>query len=205
MEHLNQAALEADPVRKAQHRFLANALTGLHEQIRLQPYIAGSLNAPIEDILGKIWSQTPQPQTDPAWLARIHALWQALGAALVHEVERVWDAFSAAELMTLAVPGQVLHLGSRLPPVPGHALYPQDLAQPVLQDVRVLLEQYDALDPEQRGDVGASDWTSLAQRMRYILALFRSRQQEPSLYSQPFSDAQHAAILNGEVPPGPLS
>lgn len=205
MEHLNQAALEADPVRKAQHRFLANALTGLHEQIRLQPYIAGSLNAPIEDILGKIWSQTPQAQADPAWLAGVHALWEGLGAALVHEVERVWDAFAAAELMTLAVPGQVLHLGSRLPKIPGRPLYPQDLERPVLEDVRILLEQYDAIDPEQRGEVGASDWTSLAQRMRYILALFRSRQQDSSLYGEPFSDAQHTAILNGEVPPGPLS
>jgi hypothetical protein len=41
--------------------------------------------------------------------------------------------------------------------------------------------------------------------MRYILALFRSRQQENSLYTQPFSSEQHNAILTGRVPSGPLS
>jgi hypothetical protein len=53
--------------------------------------------------------------------------------------------------------------------------------------------------------VGADDWSALAQRMRYILALFRSRQQEGSMLSQPFSNAQIDAIWAGKVPEGPLS
>jgi hypothetical protein len=68
-----------------------------------------------------------------------------------------------------------------------------------------LLEQYDALDPEAEGRVGADDWTSLAQRMRYILALFRSRQQEASLLGQPFADVQRAELWVGRVPTGELS
>ena len=47
-------------------------------------------------------------------------------------------------------------------------------------------------------------WTALAQRMRYIIALFRSRQQTAALYRQPFEDQQHAAILDGKTPGGSL-
>ena len=57
MEHFLAAARESDPVAKAQHMLVANAQTGLHEQIRLQPYIAGSLNAPIENTLARIWDE----------------------------------------------------------------------------------------------------------------------------------------------------
>jgi hypothetical protein len=138
-------------------------------------------------------------------LDRIHALWDRLGAAVVHDAEKVWGLFSAEELMTLAVPGQVLRLGNALPPVHGKPLYPRDLLEIRNEEAYDLLQQYDALDPHVQGDVGASDWSALAQRMRYILALFRSRQQEPSMLLQPFSDTQVAAIWSNQVPSGPLS
>lgn len=206
MEAFVEAARTKDPVLKAQWMLLANAQTGLHEQIRLQPYIAGSLNAPIEDTLGAIWDRHGAPPEKPTLLDRIHALWDRLGAALVHDAEKLWNDFSAEELMTLAVPGQVLRLGRTLPPpAQGRALYPQALIQIQNEEAYDLLEQYSALDPHAQGDVGADDWTALAQRMRYILALFRSRQQEKNMFSQPFSDMQVSALWAGKVPEGPLS
>jgi hypothetical protein len=43
------ARVESDASRKAALMLLANGQVGLHEQIRLQPFIAGSLDAPIRD------------------------------------------------------------------------------------------------------------------------------------------------------------
>ena len=203
--HFVRAAQEPDPVRKAQQMLVANALTGLHEQIRLQPHIAAALNAPIADLFGQIWGEHAVQGAAASVVGRIHALWDRLGAAVVHDAERVWGHFSALELMTLCVPGQTLHLGSVLPPVRNGSLYPAVLIAIDNEAALELLEQYDALDPLATGEVGATDWTLLAQRMRYILALFRSRQQEPTILSAPFSDFQHAAILAGSIPPGPLS
>jgi hypothetical protein len=203
--HFVAAAKESDPLLKAQHMLVANAQTGLHEQIRLQPFIAGSLNAPIENTLARIWEQRSTHQADSSLLGRIHALWDRLGASVVHDAKSVWNMFSAEELMTLSVPGQVLHLGSQLPPVPpGKRLYPEMLSELSNYAAIELLEQYDALDPQAEGYVGASDWTVLAQRMRYIIALFRSRQQEPSMLQQPFLPAQYEQILAYKVPAGSL-
>ena len=99
-----------------------------------------------------------------------------------------------------------MRLGRTLPPpAQGRALYPQALIQIQNEEAYDLLEQYSALDPHAQGDVGADDWTALAQRMRYILALFRSRQQEKNMFSQPFSDMQVSALWAGKVPEGPLS
>lgn len=206
LEHFIAAARESDPMLKAQHMLIANAQTGLHEQIRLQPFIAGSLNAPVEDVLHGLWQDHHNAAPEPSLFGRIHALWDRMGHAVVYDAEKAWDTFSSIELMTLAVPGQMLHLGSALPPVLQHKpLYPEMLIEIKNHEAYALLEQYDALDPHAEGRVGANDWTSLAQRMRYILALFRSRQQEATILGQPFSDAQHAELWLDRVPSGALS
>jgi hypothetical protein len=205
LENFLDAARERDPVKKAQYMLLANAQTGLHEQIRLQPYIAGSLNAPIEETLGAIWDDHGARADPHSLLDRVHALWDRLGAAIVHDAEKAWGMFSAEELMTLSVPGQVLRLGDALPPAHGKPLYPRDLLEIQNEGAYDLLMQYDALDPHVQGEVGADDWSALAQRMRYILALFRSRQQEASMLQQPFSGAQLASLWANRVPNGPLS
>jgi hypothetical protein len=205
MEHFMAAARERDPIVKAQHMLIANAQTGLHEQIRLQPFIAGSLNAPVQDVLSGLWEEESQKATVPTLFDRIDALWDRMGAALVHDAEKAWDEFSAEVLMTLTVPGQVLRLGSALPPVGQKPLYPEPLVKITNDEAYALLEQYDALDPKAEGRVGADDWTSLAQRMRYILALFRSRQQEATMLQQPFSDVQRADLWLNRMPSGALS
>lgn len=205
LEHFLAAAQESDPVAKAQHMLVANAQTGLHEQIRLDPYIAGSLNAPIENTLERIWEERSIKRADTSLLSRIHALWDRVGASIVHDAKGAWNLFSAEELMTLTVPGQVLRLGERLPPAfPGKALYPEPLVDLTNYAAIELLEQYDVLDPHGEGYVGASDWTLLPQRMRYIIALFRSRQQEGSIQQQPFSSAQLDMLWADKVPPPPL-
>jgi hypothetical protein len=53
-------------------------------------------------------------------------------------------------------------------------------------------------------DVGALNWTDFKQRMRYILTLFRLRQQDADLFQPPYTEAQRAALFAGHIPPGPL-
>ena len=53
-------------------------------------------------------------------------------------------------------------------------------------------------------DIHTANWTDFDQRMRYILLLFRMRQQDAHLFQQPFTDEQRAAIFEGRFPLGPL-
>jgi hypothetical protein len=190
-EELGRAACEHDPRRRAEHMLLANALTGLHEQLRLQPFIAGSLDAPVDDLLREHWlkgAPTAEGAGNEGLWSKVHTAWERFGSVLAHHVSEAWEQFATHTMMTLTVPGQVLHLGQALPPPPDAPLYPAELLRIQNPDLYELLIQYDATDPDALGDVGASDWSALPQRMRYILALFRSRQQTPSLRGQPFSD-----------------
>ena len=157
LDHYLSAARDRDETRKAQHMLAANALTGLHEQIRLQSYIAGSLNAPISDVLGEIWHEHATKDAHPSLWGRIHALWDKLGAAITHDADKAWDLFSAVELMTLSVPGQLLKLGYPLPPVAvERPLYPRELLNVVNESAYQLLDQYGALDAKGEGHVGAT-------------------------------------------------
>lgn len=208
LEHFVEASAESNPTRKAQLLLLANAQTGLHEQIRLQPYIARSLDAPVADLFEEVWNDRAKKANGGAngasILHRLHAAFERLAHPIVAETERIWQVFSTRELMTLMVPpDQLLRLGADLPPPPppGTPLFPRELDQLEIRELVQLADQYGAFTP---ADVAALDWTRLPDRMRYIIALFRSRQQDQPLLGPPFTPAQHQSLLEDRVPPGPL-
>jgi hypothetical protein len=230
--HYYTAKFELDAKRRAERILLANATIGLHEQTRLQTYIAGSLNAPIGDTLVN--------ETHDALAERIgndllgprgYALVDRLLAPLTDHVQRVFHRFATELMMTLKLPGETLHLGRDLPAPAGQPLFPnvlQTIADPELQ---MMLAQYSALAErsEERDAVraieeaaevlmgklgfdetfalgtGADDWVQLSQRMRYILELFRSRQQIQLLLQPTFTAVQVAAMKQGRIPDGPLT
>jgi len=201
--HFAKAVRTEDAKEKAQWMLLANAQTGLHEQIRLQPYIAGSLDAPIAEIFSQLWRSDAKDAAPGPLMHALSALIERLAHPLVAEVEDVWCDVATKALMTLKVPGETLHLGGTLPPPPGQPLYPAALDPVTLDDLAEVMELYGALR-DNDDNSGATNWARLAQRMTYIIDLFRSRQQVASLYDSPFSDAQHQAILDHRVPEGPL-
>ncbi|WAS96100.1 hypothetical protein [Nannocystis punicea] len=189
---------ERSAAARAELVLLANGLCGLHEQTRLQPYIGGALAAPLAGLAGDEGT---------------------IGAALATVMRR-----AATELMmTMALPGQVLRLGSDLPAPPGQPLWPEALARlehPRLLQLTEELGAYAARErglglvdrledwlrpgePEVQGS-GADDWSRLGDRMRYIFEYFRSRQRDASLLVSPFSPAQEQDLLAGRVPTGPL-
>ena len=196
-----RARSEADPRLKAQLMLLANARIGRHEQIRLQPFIAGSIDAPIRLAL-----------LDPADEAARHlprglqtlcrgALRVALREA-GKEAERHWEELCTRELMTLQLPGETLVLGRQLPAPKGAPIYPP-LLDPVDDP-----ETFDFLrrnGADRPVSVSAAvNWTELADRMRYIADLFRSRQLDAALQGGPFTVDQRRQLDAGLPVTGPL-
>jgi hypothetical protein len=181
------ARVERDAKRKAGMMLLANGQVGLHEQIRLQPFIAGGINAPLDDAVAEALSHAGENLPRPiAHMA--HALLSHAIHPIAELVEKEWCRIATRELMTLNLPDTNLVLGRDLPAASGQPLYPSVL-DPVLDPTAVeLLSAYGAADPLRHGR-GAHDWTVLAERMRYILELFRSRQRDPQLLDEPFASA----------------
>jgi hypothetical protein len=205
---LHAAMFEPVAERRAELVLLSSALFGLHEQTRLQPYIAGAQDGPMHRLLAS-WGR------GDAELAGLAGLARDLATELV---------------MTMRVPGQTLHLGRDLEAPPGTVLWPPSLERlehPELVALTVALGTYDSrehdLDRSDRMEAwldrslgavglgqreaqgtGARDWSSLQQRMRFIFELFRSRQQHEPLLEPPFSAEQVAALRRGELPSGEL-
>jgi hypothetical protein len=175
---------ERDPSRKAGMMLLANGQIGLHEQIRLQPFIAGALNAPLDDAVAEALSHVGENL--PRLIAHeVHALLSHAMHPIAELAEKEWCRIATRELMTLTLPDTTLVLGRDLPAPHGKPLYPAVLDPVVYAPAVELLTGYGATDPLRHGR-GAHDWTLLSERMRYILELFRSRQRDRNLLKQPF-------------------
>lgn len=218
--HYYRAMFTEDPHERAQLMLLANGLTGYHEQIRLQSYIAGSLTAPIKDII-RAFARKRVLQEDYLWTDEI--VQDALNN-IVTRIEKVWIEFATDVLMTLKTPTGTLRLGSDLPALPNQPLYPLDLQKIDMSELEAFVVQFAkkmswleklveygrkllakfGFSIHVAPNSGAENWTDLHDRMNYIVTLFRSRQQVEALQEQPFTDAQHQAILENKVPTGPL-
>ncbi|WP_437616607.1 hypothetical protein WMF20_22155 [Sorangium sp. So ce834] len=184
MEHYHEAMLTEDKDEKAERILLANARVGLHEQVRLQPYIARALNAPVRCVVDTV------------------GLPEALQSMVLDKVEKVqafWRAIATKEMMTMRLPDELLELGHDLPAPPGQPLHCAELATIEDRELYELLLKYDAHDQTTAG-CGAEDWALLSERMSYILELFRSRQCCPRLLERPFNGEQHAEIVQWRVP-----
>lgn len=192
-----EAATAASPRSRSQAMLYTNALIGYVEQSRVQPYVAKAMNFPVADLfLTRL--HTHLHGRFNHWLAKLlHALLRRLGFALEAEFRR----FSTEWLMKLLLPGETLWLGKNVPPLPDGGLYSKDLDTLESPQPLKLFEELHATDA---ADSAAQDWAKFAQRMRYISVLFRSRQVEKTLFSQPFTDAQVAQLQQGRVPSGRL-
>ena len=183
---------------------LANLEIGFHEQTRLQPEIAASVDAPLitvhdlgERVLHRLLPGSrrwPRVVHAPAatlvgWFAR------ALRQVAVNTARRA----VTESMMVLSLPTVVLALGHDLD-VP----VPPVLAGRTHAALDAFVREFDACPP---GGIAcrAHDWTDLRQRMHYAVHLFRAYAVEPSLFGRPFTDAQVASFRAGLVPDGVLS
>lgn len=192
------ARFEPSPKRRAELVLFANCLIGLHEQTRLQPNIVEALDAPIDELIGG------GPTPDPRSRGPLLAWWDAVRDAAAARIAKPWRHAATHLLMRLTLPhGTSLSLGEDVPDEAAGEAFPRELEVLEEPDVRDLVAHYDPDLASNRGSA-AHDWGNLDQRMGFIVTLFRSRQQDTQLLAQPFSDAQHTAIEQGNVPAGPL-
>lgn len=203
-EWWRRAVVATDERTRAYAVLAANVLAVSHEQHRLQHDIRAAMDAGLltaRDVIDKLL-----PSWTPAFIDRIVAA--IVGEPLQRIVRRLWERLTTQLLMTLYVPGAVLHLHRDVPPLPDGQRWPD-----VLADLPDEPEQIaEAVAVYRRWDrtngtgehAGADDWAVLSQRMSYIVNLFRSRQRDATLTAHPFTDEQLATMQRGAVPPGPL-
>jgi hypothetical protein len=209
LRHYFEALRETQVDARAELLLLANVECGLHEQIRLQPYIAGALDAPVGELL-RLAKLPEHPFAERS----------------IDLARRV----STELLMTMALPHEIIDLGSDLKAPEGAGMWPAELSNlrhPTLlaladhvgaYEVRERdLEMGDRVEgwvngfmtnlglarPEAQG-TAAKRWGRLDDRMRFIFELFRSRQRDAPLLTPPFSAGQQVEIHAGRVPLGPL-
>lgn len=186
------ARSEASAHRKAELMLFANGQVGLHEQIRLQPFIADSIDAPIRDALAGALEEAGEGL--PRLLAHeVHAIVSHGLHPIADAAESVWQKVATRELMTLELPDGTLRLGHDVPAPRGAPLYPRVLDPIDDPAVTEFLAHYHGDEPLQRGGENC-DWARLSYRMAYILELFRSRQCDSSLFDEPLTDRERAVV-----------
>ena len=82
-------------------------------------------------------------------------------------------------------------------------MFPDELEVATLPPLVAILAKLDRTANTVVGSA-ATDWGDLGDRMNFIVDFFRSRQQDSSLYEQPFTDEQVAVIKKGGMPSGEL-
>jgi hypothetical protein len=231
LRHYYEAKFEPNLKRRAELMLFANANIGMHEQTRLQTYIAGSLNAPIANtLIDNTHDALAEVLDKDVFGTASLALVDRLLKPLATQLQEVFHRFATEFLMTLKLPDGTLRLGRDLPASPGDPLFPpvletlhdaalaqlfskyNALAQrhdPLwgirkLQDGAEELLEHFGIEPQIAIGTGADDWVSLDQRMRFILELFRSRQQNQRLLVSIFSASQVDTLKQGKIPAGPL-
>jgi hypothetical protein len=204
-----QAFFEGDATTRAQLLLLANIEIGYHEQTRLQPEIAEAMNAALLDYkefrVRLIKALFPQN----SWLVRLRLfLLKLIGQPqpfdatldnLLAEARRLAHFIITEYMMTIGLPPDViLHLGQDLA-----AEFPPSLKQITLPDLQALLAKIDPTPDTTRAS-GAADWSSLPDRLHYIIDLFRCYHEDADLLDPPFSAEQVTSLEAGRLPEGRL-
>jgi hypothetical protein len=177
----------------------ANILAVAHEQRRLQPAISGALNAAVTDTLKRL-IETDVVRHVPGEDAR-HTL-DELADGLCSVLDQAWDTALTESIMRLVTPRETFDLRQDIPPLPD-GMFPLGLRALSETPADASYAQWDKTAGTGIPS-GAHDWAELHERMNFIVNLFRSRQQDATLFEPPFSPAQLAVLQQGQLPPGPL-
>ncbi|MEP7341169.1 MAG: hypothetical protein ABI977_25790 [Acidobacteriota bacterium] len=207
--HYYQALFETDAQRRAELQLLANLEIGFHEQTRLQPEIAESLDAALlsgEELRDRLLAAVFPAESLLVRLRRfVKRLWgrptplDLAINALIAEIRRHLHANITEHLMTLTVPRDVrLRLGADL-----QREFSASLKHLVLAELLALLVLIDPT-PDSLRETGSEDWASLPERLHYIADLFRCFHESQELFDPPFTLDQVADMRAGRLPGGRL-
>lgn len=207
--HYYQALFEADAQRRVELQLLANLEIGFHEQTRLQPEIAESLDAALlsgEELRDRLLAAIFPADSLLVRLRRfVKRLWgrptplDLAINALSAEIRRHLHASITEHLMTLTVAGDVrLRLGADL-----QREFSASLKHLALADLLALLTRIDPT-PDSLRETGAADWADLPERLHFIADLFRCYHEAQELFDPPFTPDQVADMRAGRLPGGRL-
>jgi hypothetical protein len=207
--HYYQALFEVDAKTRAELFLLANIEIGFHEQTRLQPEIAESLDAGLissvqftRKLIAKIFPFRKTVNMMRLYLMRLlgrpTALDPAIGALLEAAQTLLREAITEV-MMTISLPhGKLVRLGEDL-----RASFPASLRQIHNPELLALLEALDPT-PDSSAGSGARDWANLPDRLHFIIDLFRCYQENQDLFEPPFTSEQVEALKAGRLPDGSL-
>jgi len=208
--HYYHAFFEQDAQLRTELQLLANLEIGFHEQTRLQPEIAASLNAAFavdkEVVRHKIIDAFFPPES---WLARIRLGYLKITGRssrldtaidqLLNRLQGMVREQLTIHLMTLTLPPDLrLSLGKDL-----NTAYPPALLKLSYAGLLALLAEIDPT-PDSVTQSGAVDWSDLRERIHYIADLFRCYHIDPALHSPAFTLEQVEAMKAGKLPAGRL-
>lgn len=209
--HYYEALFEEDPKARAELIFLANALVGYHEQVRLQEPVRAALNAPLREVfLDCLVDYTRLTSRERAMEQSVERSFgfmersvRTVFSPLATRLERLWRELSTRALMRMELPDAALRLGEDIPALNAEHDFPPDLVRLEHPELVELMEELDRTPNDTAGSA-ARDWGRLTDRMNLIVDLFRTRQQDRLLYDQPFTFMQVEAFRQGRVPHGRL-
>jgi hypothetical protein len=203
-----RALSAAEAKARAELILLANLRIGFHEQTRLQPEIAEALNAPIadpEELRDRLVTRLFSAGAVALDLGAAMARWRWRAGPLEEACRRLADwmrervrALVTEELMTLELPGAKIRLGADVT-----GSFPEHLRNLTNEELLELVGRIDPTPDTARGS-GAEDWADLRERMHFITDLFRTRQEDGSLFDPPFTPEQTQVIKQERVPGGRL-
>jgi hypothetical protein len=177
----------------------ANVLAVAHEQRRLQPAISGALDAAISDTLQKM-IETDVVRHLP--VEEVRRVLEGLTDDLCRALDCAWDTALTESIMRLVTASETFDLRQDVPPLPG-GMFPTPLRTLDGTAAEGVFVQWDRTAGTGTPS-GAHDWAVLDERMNFIVNLFRSRQNDVTLFDPPFSAEQLADLARGQLPPGPL-
>lgn len=204
-----KALFEADRKVRAELLLLANIEIGFHEQTRLQPEIAESLDALVSDPVEFKNRLLDNLFPERGLIARLRGFFRRLfggktpldeaAEAMVAAARQQAHLVVTEHLLTLTLPpGVRLKLGEDL-----NAEFPATLREIVNADLNAFLTRFDLTRNSLR-ESGAVDWADLPERLHYIMDLFRCFQEKADLFDPPFAAAQVAEFTAGRLPGGHL-
>ena len=197
--HYYHAIFETDRKRKAERILLANNLVGYHEQNRLQKHIYQSLNAPVAELIAQAAHMRARELTHERLRGPVDGMVDRMMRPFYRWLQREWTSVATRWLMRIELPEMSLSLGEDLPERCEHFMFPRDLMVIENPELAALLQRLDYTPDTVEGSA-ASNWASIEDRMNFIVDFFRTRQQDASLFSAPFTAEQISVIRRNGCP-----
>jgi hypothetical protein len=190
-------AVATDDPRVRSQLILAGSLQlGAHEQNRLQPAVANSMDMGVNRATGQLAQHLAAAS---GWLGPLvrdlERAVEPVGASLA----RLWDDVMTEFVAVADSPDGPLRLGHDIPPLPGQPFSPPDLDAPWSAELSALLQRFDRSHGDGRG-TKARDWVEFDDRMNFILNLFRSRHHHRPMFDPPFPPEVVRQLEAGGLP-----